>query len=454
MKYRPSLSLAAAALFLLEPWVQAQLSGSVGPTTSRAAKAAKKVCNIMNYGGVASATTDNSAAITAAWNACKGGGEVYIPSGSYGLSSWVTLSGGSGVSINLEGVIYRITSATAGGTMISVSSTTDFEFYSGNSKGAIQGYGYLLNANGANSGPRLVRLTQVTNFSFHDIALVDAPEFSLVMDTCSNGEVYNSIVRAGSEGGLDGVDVWGQNIWIHDIEVTNKDECVTVKSPASNILVESIFCNWSGGSAMGSLGANTDISNIYYRNVYSQNCNQMYMIKSWGGSGTVKNVKLENFWGHSNAYTLDLNAYWTSMTQAPGDGVSYQNITFTGWKGTNSNGAQRGSIQVLCPSAVPCTGITISDVNIWTESGSTEKEICENANYAIQTMPNEIKTWGLGTEIPIPAIPTSFFPGLRPISALMAASSNGGGPRLPQRARLRRPPQPGQAAGSSPSTCL
>lgn len=49
-------------------------------------------------------------------------------------------------------------------------------------------------------------------------------------------------------------------------------------------------------------------------------------------------------------------------------------------------------------------------------------------------MPNEIKVWGLGTAIPIPAIPTSFFPGLRPISALMAASgssnnnnNNGGG---------------------------
>ncbi len=46
-------------------------------------------------------------------------------------------------------------------------------------------------------------------------------------------------------------------------------------------------------------------------------------------------------------------------------------------------------------------------------------------------MPNEIKSWGLGTQIPIPAIPTSFFPGLKPISALMAASgsanSNGGG---------------------------
>ena len=137
--------LIAASWCLLLPGAQAQLSGSVGPTTSRSAKAAKKVCNIMSYGGVASATTDNSAAFTAAWNACKSGGQVYIPSGSYGLSSWVTLSGGTGVSINLEGVIYRITSATSGGHMISISSTTDFEFYSGNSKGAIQGYGYLLN---------------------------------------------------------------------------------------------------------------------------------------------------------------------------------------------------------------------------------------------------------------------------------------------------------------------
>jgi len=146
MKSFSSLLLAAAGLSLVQPWAHAQLSGRVGPTTDHAAKAVKKVCNIMNYGGVASATTDNSAALTAAWNACKGGGEVYIPSGSYGLSSWVTLSGGSGVSINLEGVIYRITSATAGGTMIGITSTTDFEFYSGNSKGAIQGYGYLLNA--------------------------------------------------------------------------------------------------------------------------------------------------------------------------------------------------------------------------------------------------------------------------------------------------------------------
>lgn len=37
------------------------------------------------------------------------------------------------------------------------------------------------------------------------------------------------IIRGGNEGGLDGIDVWGSNIHVHDVEVTNRDECVTVK---------------------------------------------------------------------------------------------------------------------------------------------------------------------------------------------------------------------------------
>lgn len=69
------------------------------------------------------------------------------------------------------------------------------------------------------------------------------------------------------------------------------------QSPAKNILVENIYCNWSGGCAMGSLGTDTDISDIVYRNVYTWKSNQMYMIKSNGGSGTVSNLVLENFIG-------------------------------------------------------------------------------------------------------------------------------------------------------------
>ena len=85
----------------------------------------------------------------------------------------------------------------------------------------------------------------------------------------------------GYQGGLDGIDVWADSrffnpsddvtttinmvllrltqsdIWIHDVTVSNKDECVTVKSLAHNMLIEDIYSNASGGCAMGSLGTGT-----------------------------------------------------------------------------------------------------------------------------------------------------------------------------------------------------
>jgi rhamnogalacturonan hydrolase len=92
--------------------------------------------------------------------------------------------------------------------------------------------------------------------------------------------------------------------------------------------VENIYCNWSGGSAFGSLGVGVDISHIHYRNVYTINSNQMMMIKSNGGSGSMRDVVLENFIGHRNAYSLDIDQHWSSMKPNGGTGVALRNITF------------------------------------------------------------------------------------------------------------------------------
>jgi rhamnogalacturonan hydrolase len=58
---------------LLLPLVTAQLSGRVGPLTTRASKQVK-VCNVLNYGVVASKTADIGPALLSAFNACKNGG--------------------------------------------------------------------------------------------------------------------------------------------------------------------------------------------------------------------------------------------------------------------------------------------------------------------------------------------------------------------------------------------
>ncbi|KAK3068080.1 hypothetical protein LTR53_014627 [Teratosphaeriaceae sp. CCFEE 6253] len=446
------LLLASAVLPALVAAQSADITGTVGPLTSVAAKKAVKTCDITAYGATADGKTDISTALTAAFTACKSGGVVVIPAGDFALGAWVSLSGGKAWALQLDGIIYR--TGTAGGNMIMIQHTSDFELFSSTSKGAMQGYGYEFHKDGNTKGPRLLRFYEVTNFSVHDIILVDSPLFHFSLDTCDSGEVYNMAIRGGNMGGLDGIDVWSTNIWIQDIMVTNKDECVTVKSPSQNILVEQIYCNWSGGCAMGSLAADTAIADITYKNVYTWSSNQMYMIKSNGGSSTVANVVLENFIGHGNAYSLDIDQYWSSMSTAAGDGVQLSNIKIANWTGTEANGAQRGPIKILCADNAPCTGIDLTDFAMWTETGSTQFYECQSAyttlhrspalyclsggsshvaydlrkktvtaapaGYAAPKMAADLVSppWGTTAAIPIPAMPTSFFPGTTPLKAL------------------------------------
>lgn len=85
----------------------AQLLGRVGPTTSREEKRAVKVCNVLDYGGVARRSADVGPAINRAFNACRSGGIVYVPPGEYGMSTWLQLSGGRDWAFQLDGIIYR-----------------------------------------------------------------------------------------------------------------------------------------------------------------------------------------------------------------------------------------------------------------------------------------------------------------------------------------------------------
>jgi rhamnogalacturonan hydrolase len=66
-------TIPCLAVVLLSSLVAGQLSGSVGPTTSTSSKRSK-VCNVLNYGGVASKTSDVGPAIASAFAACKSGG--------------------------------------------------------------------------------------------------------------------------------------------------------------------------------------------------------------------------------------------------------------------------------------------------------------------------------------------------------------------------------------------
>jgi rhamnogalacturonan hydrolase len=125
--------LAAAAI---AP-VFGQLSGKVGPTSSHASKSSKKTCNVTKYGAKADKSTDIGPALMKAFQDCKQGGTVVVPSGDYAIKTWATFESGKHWALQLDGTIHR--TGSAAGNMLFVRNADDFEMFSSNGKGAIQG---------------------------------------------------------------------------------------------------------------------------------------------------------------------------------------------------------------------------------------------------------------------------------------------------------------------------
>jgi rhamnogalacturonan hydrolase len=68
------ISAVVAAVALFSTACHAQLSESVGPTTTTASKSSKKICNVLNYGAKADKTSDLGPPLASAFAACKTGG--------------------------------------------------------------------------------------------------------------------------------------------------------------------------------------------------------------------------------------------------------------------------------------------------------------------------------------------------------------------------------------------
>lgn len=71
MKFSLFFHIAALALPRL---ISAQLTGKVGALVPATTKEASKICNVLEYGGIASTSHDIGPALTEAWAACATNG--------------------------------------------------------------------------------------------------------------------------------------------------------------------------------------------------------------------------------------------------------------------------------------------------------------------------------------------------------------------------------------------
>ncbi|KAJ3050425.1 hypothetical protein HK097_008621 [Rhizophlyctis rosea] len=172
----------------------------------------------------------------------------------------------------------------------------------------------------------------------------------------SSNKFWNIKIVADNIGGTDGFDMSGNDNVVHDVDITNGDECVTVKTPSKNFFAYKMICRSTAGNRMGSFespniidyqnlrqpktgNAATDVAidGVHYRNATMSNSQTGAQIKTYpNNNGYVRNVLYEDFKLQGILYPLAINLFWCPHITCPAATgfLTISNVEFRDFSGT------------------------------------------------------------------------------------------------------------------------
>lgn len=103
------------------------------------------------------------------------------------------------------------------------------------------------------------------------------------------------------------------------------DDCFSPKSNASDVHVDTMYCNGTHGQSMGSIGQyageKSIIEDVVIENVWLLNGQHGARLKSWAGPdvgyGYINNVTFRNFWNANNEYAAFLDSCYFNVSVSP-----------------------------------------------------------------------------------------------------------------------------------------
>ena len=245
--------------------------------------------------------------------------------------------------------------------------------------------------------PPMLVLFNCTHVQLTDITLLNPAAWCAAFNG-AHYRVYGVTVRAPNyliAPNTDGFDVSASDVHIRDCDITNGDDSIVIKSPATNVLVEDSVVRQGNGLVIGTS------ANAYFRNITFRNCRAERTLFGChikfkdSQSGSVSGVRFEGIEiidpvsyaiginQHGQSYDTDTAADATTMTSdagsaapsaavassaggpagppAPalrglGSNVSITNVTFCNITGR----AARVGVFTCSAGPLACT-----DINLW-----------------------------------------------------------------------------------------
>ncbi|XP_010914688.1 polygalacturonase At1g48100 [Elaeis guineensis] len=241
--------------------------------------------------------------------------------------------------------------------------------------------------------PALIRFFMSSNLTVKDLRIENSPQFHMKFDGCEGVHIEGLKINSPAlSPNTDGIHIENtKSVGIHNSMISNGDDCISIGTGCSNVDIENVTCGPSHGISIGSLGVHNSqacVSNIRVKNAVIRNSDNGVRIKTWqGGMGSVTSISFENIIMENVKNCIIIDQYYCLSKQCMNQtsAVYVKDVSYMNIKGTYD--VRSPPIHFACSDAVPCTNITMSDVELLPFDGElVDDPFCWNAYGSMETL--------------------------------------------------------------------
>ncbi|KNA19601.1 hypothetical protein SOVF_059980 [Spinacia oleracea] len=241
--------------------------------------------------------------------------------------------------------------------------------------------------------PIALRFFESSNLTVKGLRIQNSPQFHFRFDVCHTVHIESIHITAPAlSPNTDGIHIENtNNVQIYNSFIFNGDDCVSIGSGCYDVDIRNITCGLGHGISIGSLGNHNSracVHNVTVRDSLMRETSNGVRIKTWqGGSGAVSGITFDNIRMDSVRNPIIIDQFYclgkgcNNQTSA----VLVTDIVYSGLKGTYD--VRSPPMHFGCSDAVPCSNITLSDIELLPAVGEMMLDpFCWNAYGSLDSV--------------------------------------------------------------------
>ncbi|XP_048492711.1 probable polygalacturonase At1g80170 isoform X2 [Beta vulgaris subsp. vulgaris] len=223
--------------------------------------------------------------------------------------------------------------------------------------------------------PTAITFHRCKNLKVRDISIIDSQQTHITFTNCRSIVVSNVTLTAPVESpNTDGIHISASSdVQVSDTSIKTGDDCVSIVSNSSRIVITGLACGPGHGISIGSLGRWSEwseVRDVMVDGAYLSNTQNGVRIKTWqGGAGYVRRVTFKNVWMENVTNPIIVDQYYCDAPEPcinQTSAVHVDKISFVGIKGTSGSDE---AIRFACSDSSPCQGLYLEDIQLITYTG-------------------------------------------------------------------------------------